>query len=332
MINFTQVCGIDVSKDTLDYCLIPSSPNEPISDCFSNDSTSIRAQFSGSAFDSTLFVVEPTGNYSAKLLHELSQMGRHISLVSPYQSKSYMTFLGQTNKTDKQAAYALGMMGRNNVHLRPYRAPSEQMQKRRQILSAVKALEKQQRMLKNQLHALAELPLIEQTTKMALETVLETVQEQIDQLQAQLYQPDQDPQFNQKMKWATSVKGIGPVIATNILIASNGLQDFDNADQLSKFFGLTPFSHHSGISIHQKGRITKFGNSNVRSSLYMGARSAIKYNHACKNLYERMRRNGKPHKVAMVAVMHKLVKQVFACVTKETLFDNDFETKIKKKD
>ena len=95
MINFTQVCGIDVSKDTLDYCLIPSPPNEPISDCFSNDSTSIRAQFSGSAFDSTLFVVEPTGNYSAKLLHELSQMGRHISLVSPYQSKSYMTFLGQ---------------------------------------------------------------------------------------------------------------------------------------------------------------------------------------------------------------------------------------------
>lgn len=332
MSNFTQVCGIDVSKKTLDYCLIPQSTDEPISDCFSNKATAIRHQFSGSAFDSTLFVVEPTGNYSATLLHELSQMGRHISLVSPYQSKCYMTFLGQTNKTDKQAAYALGMMGRNNIHLRPYRAPSEYMQKRRQISSTLKALEKQQRMLKNQLHALAELPFMEEKAKAALQAVLQTVQGQIAQLQDQLYQAEEDPQFNQKMKWATSVKGIGPVTATSILIASNGLQDFENADQLSKFFGLTPFSHHSGISIHQKGRITKFGNSNVRSSLYMGARSAIKYNLACKALYERLRRNGKPHKVAMVAVMHKLVKQVFACVTNETLFDNEYETKLKKKD
>ena len=40
-----------------------------------------------------------------------------------------------------------------------------------------------------------------------------------------------------------------------------------------------------------------------------------------------MRKNGKPHKVAAVAVMHKLIKQVFACVKNETMFDNEYHLK-----
>ena len=46
----------------------------------------------------------------------------------------------------------------------------------------------------------------------------------------------------------------------------------------------------------------------------MAARSAIRYNHACKELYERLRAKGKPYKKAIVAVMNKLVKQVFGVV------------------
>jgi len=54
----------------------------------------------------------------------------------------------------------------------------------------------------------------------------------------------------------------------------------------------------------------------------MAARSARKYNLACKAIYDRLRLKGKPHKVAMMAVVHKLTKQVFAVVKNETPFDN----------
>jgi len=60
----------------------------------------------------------------------------------------------------------------------------------------------------------------------------------------------------------------------------------------------------------------------------MCTRSAIRYNLACKALYERLRAKGKPYKVALVAVMHKLVKQLFACVKKQVAFDNHFEQKL----
>lgn len=68
--------------------------------------------------------------------------------------------------------------------------------------------------------------------------------------------------------------------------------------------------------------MAKTGESKVRALLYMGARSAKRYNLEFKDLYERLRRRGKYHKVAMNAVSHKLVRQFFAVVTKKVEFDN----------
>ena len=106
---------------------------------------------------------------------------------------------------------------------------------------------------------------------------------------------------------------------------------FDSPDKLSKFLGLNSYSHHSGSSIRRRGGITKFGSNQVRSLLYMCTRSAIRYKQPCKELYQRLRQNGKSHKLAAVAVMHKLVKQIFACVKNKTLFDNEYHLKNKEK-
>jgi len=61
----------------------------------------------------------------------------------------------------------------------------------------------------------------------------------------------------------------------------------------------------------------------------MCTRSAIRHNLACKELYQRLRKNNKPHKVAAVAVMNKLLKQFFVCVKNEVMFDNEYHLKAK---
>ena len=330
MSTFTQVCGIDVSKDSLDYRLTKRTDERLIQDDqIANDPKAIHSLFSKPAFNQTLFVIEYTGNYSAKLIHELSCLNRPLSMVNPLQSKQFMSVLGQTNKNDKQAAFALSALG-CRMPLRLYKVPSQHMQKRKQILGTLQALEKQQRMLKNQLHALEHLPVLEEQSFEALKSVLASVEAQIAPLQERLYEAAQDEGFNEKKKYATSVKGIGAKTAEAILVVTNGLADFDSPDKLSKFLGLTPLSHHSGTSVRRRGGITKFGSNQVRSLLYMCTRSAIRYNQPCKELYQRLRAKGKPHKVAAVAVMHKLVKQVYACVTSKTMFDNEYHLKNKK--
>lgn len=331
MSNFTQICGIDVSKSDLDLCLLNhSTAKVKEKSRISNEIATIKAQFSASKYENTLFVLEHTGTYSSKLIYQLSELGRPFSVLNPIQSKNFMSALGHTNKNDEQAAYTLGLAGRT-IPLKLYKAPTKEMQERKQILTTIRALEKQKRSVSNQIHAIEQLAIIEEQSINALKTVLTAIEGQIEPLQKRLYDASNDEKFNQKKKLAMSVKGIGAKTAEAILLVTNGLDDFSSASKLAKFIGITPYSHHSGSSVRQKGRITKFGNSELRSLLYMCTVSAIKYNLACKEIYDRMRKNGKPHKVAAVAVMHKLIKQVFACVKNETIFDNEFYRKSAKK-
>lgn len=327
MSTFNKFCGIDVSKDTLDYCVLNAGAKQtPQFKSINNKLTDISDQFSCSDFKDTLFILEPTGNYSAKLLYQLSKMGRTVSLVNPLQSKSYMAAMGTTNKNDKQAAYALTLMGQG-MPLRRYKTPTAEMQERKQKLSALRALEKQERMVKNQLHALEQLPFVSEQAKGAFEAVLNTIEEQLIPLKESLYDKSSDPDFEKKKEYATSVIGIGNKTAEAVLLVANGLDDFDSYDKLSRFFGITPRSHYSGSSVRRRGKITKYGSNEVRRLLYCCASSAIKHNKACRTLYLRLRNAGKPHKLAAVAVMHKLVKQLFACVKSETKFDNEYHLK-----
>jgi len=92
----------------------------------------------------------------------------------------------------------------------------------------------------------------------------------------------------------------------------------------SASWGLAPTEHSSGTSIHGKGRIYKKGGKNLRDVLYMCSMSAIKTNPACKALYERLRANGKTGKQALIAVCNKLLKQVFAVVKNNTLYQPNY--------
>lgn len=337
MSNVQQFCGIDVSSKSLDYIVLSQTDNTNLNakairskpEAFvqiPNTLESIVSEFGSDEFDNTLFVFEATGSYSSKLLYQLSELNRPVSVVSPYQSKSYMAAKGITNKNDKNAAFCLAALGKNE-DLRLYKAPSMETQHRKQIFSAYRALQKQAQMLNNQIHALEQYPCLNQAAMAALRQVLEPLKVQLQVLEEQLYKPSEDPQYQEKMKYGTSVIGIGEKTAQAILLATDGMQEFETAAAVAKCLGIIPQSHRSGTSINRRGGMTKLGSNTVRALLYMCTRSAIQHNKACKELYQRLRAKGKPHKVAAVAVMHKLVKQFFACVTFKRMFDNHYQSK-----
>ena len=196
---------------------------------------------------------------------------------------------------------------------------------------AINALQKQAKALKNQLHAFEHQYVVAKDAQDALKLTLATVEQQIDRLEEQLNDLS-DEEYKRQFKRLKSVKGIGPKIAHLLLTHTGGFQNFDHQDKLAKFIGLVASSHTSGTSVNKKGKMTKRGNGQLRKALYMGARSAKRWNTACTELYERLTRAGKCHRVAMVAVMHKMVNQAFAVVTQDVPFDNEHFKKFKKKD
>ncbi|MEO1261915.1 MAG: transposase, partial [Bacteroidota bacterium] len=155
----------------------------------------------------------------------------------------------------------------------------------------------------------------------AFEQTLETVNGQVGLLEGELDSLS-DEEHERQVAKITSLVGIGAKTARALLCATGGLGTFEHDRQLAKFIGIVPSSHDSGSSVRYKGPITKKGNSELRACLYMAARSARRFNLACRELYERLRSRGKCHKQAMVAVMNKLIRQVFAIVKNDTVFDN----------
>ena len=260
MEKVSRFCGIDVSSTSLDYIVFSSTDTTKLSSKamrsksksfiqIPNELDSIAMEFGSASFDDTLFVLEATGSYSAKLLHQLSKLNRPISVVSPYQSKSYMAAKGVTNKNDKNAAFCLASMGKNE-NLRLYKAPSMDTQHRKQLFSSYRALQKQAQMLNNQIHALEQYPCVNEQALEALKQVLFPLNTQIRNLEEQLYKPSQDPDYEEKVAHGSSVIGIGKKTAHAILLATNGLKDFDSAAAVAKCLGITPESHRAGTSIH----------------------------------------------------------------------------------
>lgn len=325
------IVGIDVSKDILDFAekSIFESVKKYVSEgSIKNTIGKIKNFLSNYDSSTVRIVLEPTGTYSDKLQTLLDKMGFEYHCVNPKQSHHYALSKGIINKTDGQAARMLAEMGQV-LELPIYRPPSKAYKHRKELLKAIAGIEDEQRRYKNKLHALKQLAEPNEVIATMYEELITTFENQKAILEKELREID-DVEFESKKVLATSVNGIGDLTASWLLTITNGFNNFDKDKQVIKFLGLAPGSHRSGSSVNKKSGINKGCTGKIRGLLYMACQSAIRFNPACKELYERLRAKGKNFYQAMVAVMCKLVKQVFAIVKSGIKYDKEYHLKFQK--
>ena len=126
------------------------------------------------------------------------------------------------------------------------------------------------------------------------------------------------------MNLLTSIKGIGTTLTVALIVTTGGFTYFDNAKQLTRYLGLSPTYQQSGTSVNVRGHINRNSDPNLRGQLYLAAMSSIRCNTECKACFERLKANGRPGKVAIIAVANKLIRQAFAVVTKEKTYVDGF--------
>lgn len=317
------VVGIDVSKSDLDfadYCKPESKLTQQ--GAIANQEKKIEKFLKGYDPLTTLIVFEPTGSYSDKLLYYCEKMGFKFSLVSPRASNYYTKSLGISTKTDAQAARTLALMGATQ-DLALYRPSSQENKERKRLMNHLLYLEKEKQALLNKIHAEEQLVKTSKNLLASLKRRLKQTKKEIIEMEQSL-KTIKDSDFEAKKKKAKTVVGVGDKVADWVLTFSDGLTNFHTSPSLKKFFGLAPNTHTSGSSVRKNQGISKAGPGKVRGCLYMAALSAIKHNKVCKNLYYRLRERGKCHYKAIVAVMAKLLVQIFAVVKSDVDFDNDY--------
>jgi transposase len=298
--------GIDVAKDSFDVASDPAG----LVLSLANDAAG-RRRLLDTLQDQpvALIVLEATGGYERSLAADLLAAGHKVVVANPRQVRDFARGLGQLAKTDRLDARVLARFAAL-VKPEPRQQAPEQVAHLAELVTRRRQLSDLLTQEANRLPH-ARHPQVQKSLRKSLRA-LERQLEDLDKLIRQNI--DSDDGLRRKDEIVQSFKGVGPGTSAMLLGQLPELGRL-NRQQIAALAGLAPWDFQSGKWAGQSkiwgGRMP------VRNMLYMAALSAIRFNPAIREFYQRLRSHGKEFKVALTACMRKML------VILNTLVRND---------
>ena len=288
--------GADISKHHIDLHWLPDGKRLRVT----NDRkgfASILTWMSGEAVARIAY--EPTGAYHKTFERFMLTHGVALSKVNPRLARRFAEATGSLIKTDQADAE---MLARYGLLLTPrlLRKETVELNDLKELHVARLALIKDRTATKNRQKNLT-LPLLKRHNAVRLK-----------QIEAQLTQVDQaimaiiagDETLKTRFDIIVSIPGLSTITAFALLIEMPELGELEDK-AAAALSGLAPRNRQSG---GWTGRACiAGGRAIVRRALYMPAIVAIRFNPDLKAKYESLIKAGKPPKVAITALMRKLV-------------------------
>ena len=313
------ICGIDVSKDSLDIYFNEGEKEHCLKT--TNDCKGHQLIIDRLGLQRT-YVMESSGPYYLKLAFRLKSLGADVRVENPIVVKRFIQMNLERNKSDKKDARWLFKYAQQ-TKAAEWKLPSKQQLQSSQILASIDLYQRQITMITNQLHSLDQVPMPSPDVRKSLMSIKLRIQAEVKKLEARLQYILEQWDASQ-LKNVSSIPGLGKRAVALLIVYTDGFKKINNHRQLIALAGLSPREYTSGSSVRGKKGICKMGNGHLRNVLYMCSMSAIKHNKACKDLFERLKAKGKPGKLALIAVCNKLLKQAFAIATKRTLYQVNY--------
>jgi transposase len=326
------VIGIDVSKKTFDIAVAPNEArSSALKACFSNslsgyDKCSAWLDDFGVNYFESLICLENTGIYHRLLVEFLLSKKAFVWVETPVQIKWSMGI--QRGKSDTvdcerimQYAY------RNQDKAVPHQVMNSKLQQiadymalRSRFQQCIKSLKVPIKELKS-VGLVEQYKAIEKASKKSL-TTLEKELKAIDKKIQLLI--EQDNELAPLYALATSVRCVGFVAATYMLIYTNGFTRFDSSKQFAAYCGIAPFEYSSGTSIRGKTKVHPMANKTMKAILHMCALSSVRHNPEMKAYFARKVGEGKNKMLVLNAVRNKIVGRVFSCVKNQRMYEQDY--------
>lgn len=302
--------GIDVSKARLDVYIHPLGRTLAVS----NDAGGLkRLKKAVADCDVALVVMEATGKFHRLAHRFLHDSGFKVAVVNPARSRKFADALGALAKTDAIDARVLAILGES---LQPDAVPPppESAESLQELTRGRDAAVESRTAVLNQIGASKTPSLIRELKRQlrALETSIVNLEAEIRRRIAA------DPAMARRFTILTSIPGIGPGAAIALIA---GLAEIGrlSAKEVAMLVGLAPLANDSGE--RRGARSIRGGRANVRSALYMPANSAARHNPDMKAFYDRLIAKGKKAKVAITAVMRKLLVLANTLVGEDRLWE-----------
>jgi len=297
--------GIDISKEWVD-CLCSA---RRLAGQFPNSPTGWKQLREWKEGDPRV-IMEASGPYYLGLASYLYDKGVKVSVVNPLVIRRYGQMKLTRTKTDAKDAALLAQYG---IDQQPelWRPPSKARQALKKLMSMREGLLRQKAILTGQAEAFSQNKDVEPMVNELNRKMQTEIQEHITRIDKRM-EALAEEHYEEVMEALLTIPGIGKKTAIELVTVTDGFRRFDSARKLASYVGICPRIWESGSSVKGRGSISKLGCPQLRKLLYMCSWSAKRSNPACKNMYDRLKKRGKPEKVIKVAIAHKLLRQAFA--------------------
>ncbi|CCG52948.1 Transposase IS110 family [Flavobacterium indicum GPTSA100-9 = DSM 17447] len=321
MKKVTETIGIDVSKLTLDVMVRTTNIHKQ----FSNDTKGFKQIITWLMkqkinLDQSLFCFEHTGWYCLMLSYFLYENKHAYCCINAIEIKRSMGL--KRGKSDKADAWEIA----NYAWLRrdeliPSVPPAKKLIELQRMMSLREQLIKQQTASKNLLKGMIDI-VLDQVNDVSVGILKENIaylEKQITSTEKAMNELiKQDNTMITSYKLSKTVKGVGMVLAVQMLLHTHNYTRFESSRQFAAYCGLVPYPYQSGTSIHGRNKIHPISDRKMKSLLSMSAISAIQHDKELKIYYQKRVEEGKPKMVVLNIIRNKIVSRIFATVNRRT--------------
>ena len=334
MKNYEYYIGVDVSKKTLDVCVLKNK-NVLFSMQISNGQKGLNA-FAKECVkhdvnvEKTLLCLENTGLYGSLLAQWAVEHNYDVWIANPIAIKRSLGLVrGKNDQLDAQriAFYAMRFEDKRLLWV-PTREVLVQL---KYFLTIRNRLVTSKKRLLTPLNESAcfvskkDQKTMEACCKKALsgiEQSIKALEKRIDKL------IKSDHKIAKMHKILTSIDGVGTQVATAFIVATNEFKRVKNGRELACYAGLAPFPHRSGTSVQGRNRVSHLANKRLKAIMHMGALSAIQHSEEFSTYYQKKVSEGKPKLKAINAIKNKQVLRMYACIRDNRMYEKNYTRKV----
>ena len=308
--------GIDVSKDTLDVAF---TDHKGKSRAFqvTNDEEGFAMLANELARaapkECWRIALEATSAYHRAVVFHMLGLGVKVLVLNPKQARDLARGLGVLRKNDKTDAGVLALCAKM-----AWREPEalaqgvghrlQEVSRRIEVLTSRRAGERK-RLLK---------PGVGELVQESCRRQIGLLDEELALMERAWEELLEGSEFETAYTNVRSVPGCGAVTARKVVSEMLVVPRTRTKAQCVAYAGLAPHEQTSGTSLRRKATTFSTGNKFLRTALYMGAVSSLRHDQQSRDLYLRLVSAGKPKKVAIVAVMAKLMRRIAAVANRGT--------------
>lgn len=320
--------GIDVSKKTLDLCLLREGVKGRVktrklkNDLNAASTVIVWLRKQHCEPKDVHIIMEATGVYHESLAYGLHRAGAMVSLANPHRAREFARGMDILTKNDRVDAYMLACYGALKEP-EPWEPPPENIRYLSALLRRRDALVTDRTREKNRLEKCRATDSPPAVTE-SIESVLQSLSTELNNLDGLIQEHlEQHPELKKDFDLLTSIKSVGCQLGLNMLVILRSHR-FKTAEQAAAFLGVVPVEKFSGASVRGRSRLSKTGPPEIRAKLYLASLCGLRFNPVMKAMYERLCQCGKAKMCAIGALMRKLVHWCYGVLKTQKPFDAEY--------